>query len=205
MGAWWSALSGLEQILYCIAIPSTLVLLLQVIMEVCGFDFGGDDLDVDIGDATDWEVSENVDLSGDTVMSDVSAMRFFTFQGIVAFFAIFGWSSILALKGGSDNVIAIFIGTVFGLLAMYVVAKVLQLVSKLTQSGTLDIKNALGENGRVYLTIPPRGEGYGKVNVTVQGNLQEFEALNNSEEPIKTGESIRVVDVEGSFLVVEKE
>ena len=211
MEAWWNGLTVMEQILYCVAIPSTLVLLLQTILAFCGFDHGGQggnisdtsgiDFDVDVPD----DVSFDTDIGGGGQVSDLGSMHFFTMQGIVAFLCIFGWSAIIILHGGGNGTVSVLLGLVFGFAAMYVVAKIIQLSSRMTQSGTLNLNNALGESGRVYLTIPPRGQGTGKINITVQGNFLEFDAVNNSSVPIKTGENIRVIDIEGNYLVVERE
>lgn len=217
MTEWWDGLRLIEQVLYCIAIPATLILVLQAVMEIIGLDFGGDgvnlsdtsgldlDFDVDVPDGLSGDISGDMDVPGDGQMSDSGAMKFFSLQGIVAFLSIFGWSAIVVLRSGGSETASILIGLICGFIAMYIVAKVMQLSAKLAYNGTLDIRNALGESGRVYLMIPPKGEGSGKVNIVVQGRFLEFDALNNSSEPIKTGETVRVVDIEADQLVVEKE
>ena len=46
---WWNSLGLASQIFYCIAIPSTLVLLIQTVLMFIGFDESADgDIDVDI-------------------------------------------------------------------------------------------------------------------------------------------------------------
>lgn len=215
MEVWWNGLTTMEQILYCIAIPSTLILLLQTILIFCGFDHDGGmnvsdtsgidfDMDVSHDISFDSDVSD-INIGDTSPVSDVGSMHFFTVQGVVAFLCIFGWSSIIILHGSGKSSLAIVIGMVFGIGAMFLVAKILQLSSRMTQSGTLNLHNALGEVGRVYLTVPAKGEGTGKVNITVQGSFLEFDALNNTEEPIKTGEAVRVIDIEGDCIIVEKE
>lgn len=211
MAVWWEGLTTLEQVLYCIAIPSTLVLLIQTVMTLCGFDHNGAGVNVSdvsgIDFDTDFSADTGVDLdlsNGDPV-SDLGSMHFFTVQGMVAFLCIFGWSSIIILHGGGGSTMSLLCGMVFGFIAMYSVAKIMQLTGKMTQSGTINMHNALGETGRVYLTIPARGNGMGKVNITMQGNFMEFDAISISEESIKTGENIRVIDIEGDCLVVEKD
>lgn len=215
MEVWWNGLTTMEQILYCIAIPSTLILVLQTILVFCGFDHDGGmnvsdtsgiDFDMDISHdiAIDADVSD-LSMGDHSPVSDVGSMHFFTVQGIVAFLCIFGWSSIIILHGSGKGSLAIVVGMVFGIAAMFVVAKILQLSSHMTQSGTLNLHNALGEVGRVYLTVPPKGAGTGKVNITVQGSFLECDALNSTDEPIKTGESVRIIDIEGDCVIVEKE
>lgn len=223
MEIWWNSLTAMEQILYCIAIPSTLILVLQTILIFCGFDHDGGmnisdtsgiDFDMDMDMGMDIDISHDIaidtdvsDLSpGDhSPVSDVGSMHFFTVQGVVAFLCIFGWSSIIILHGSGKGSLAIVVGMVFGIAAMFVVAKILQLSTHMTQSGTLNLHNALGEVGRVYLTVPPKGAGTGKVNITVQGSFLECDALNSTDEFIKTGEAVRVIDIEGDCVIVEKE
>lgn len=208
---WWNGLTLMEQILYCIAIPSTLILLLQTIMTLCGFGHEGGDMNVSDTSGIDFDMDMPDDISFDTdigdgsPVSDLGSMHFFTMQGIVAFFCIFGWTSIIILHGGGSGTASVLVGLVFGFIAMFTVAKVMQVSAKMTQSGTLDMRNTLGETGRVYLTVPPKGGGTGKVNITVQGRFMEFDALNSSDTAIQTGENIRVIDIEGNYLVIEKE
>lgn len=208
---WWNGLTLMEQILYCIAIPSTLILLLQTIMTLCGFGHEGGDMNVSDTSGIDFDMDMPDDISFDTdigdgsPVSDLGSMHFFTMQGIVAFFCIFGWTSIIILHGGGSGTVSVLVGLVFGFIAMFAVAKIMQVSAKMTQSGTLDMRNTLGETGRVYLTVSPKGGGTGKVNITVQGRFMEFDALNSSDMAIQTGENIRVIDIEGNYLVIEKE
>jgi len=84
-------------------------------------------------------------------------------------------------------------------------AKVMQWLMRLQSDGTLKIKNALGQTGQVYIRIPAGEQGMGKVNVTVQERLCEFDAVTEESEMIKTGEMVYVTDVRaGNVLVVEK-
>jgi membrane protein implicated in regulation of membrane protease activity len=74
-------------------------------------------------------------------------------------------------------------------------------MGKLQSEGTLDVWNALGKEGTVYLTIPPTGKGI--VQINVQDTLRELSAVSKDKTEIKTGERIVVVDiVGGSTLVV---
>ena len=53
MSAWWESLTLLGQVFACIAIPATLILVIQTIMSIIGVSGGGDgDVDAD-GDVPD--------------------------------------------------------------------------------------------------------------------------------------------------------
>lgn len=229
MTEWWGTLSILSRVLYCIAVPSTLILLLQTIFSIAGI---GDDADINISDTGGIDMGSGVDLDIDTdvdfdVPADVgadaadlcpncdtdtaihvhgnfAALRLFTLQGIVAFLAVFGWVSVAAVSGGIPGVGAVPLGLVAGFFAMYGVAKLVQISSKLSENGTIDFRNAIGETAAVYIPIPPNGEGEGKVTLTLQGRFMECSAVSNEKELLKTGTVVRVTDLNGETLVVER-
>lgn len=228
MTEWWGSLSTLVQVLYCIAVPSTLLLLLQTILSISGF--GGDsDINIsdtsgidmgdisgadfgDVGDIGDiGDLGDVSDLSADVPDADIhvhgsySSLQLFTVQGIVAFLAVSGWVSIAALSSGVPSAGAIPLGLVAGFFAMYGIAKLVQISKKLTENGTIDFRNAIGENATVYIPIPPSGEGEGKVTLTLQGRFMECSAVSNESEMLKTGTAVRVTDLNGEVLVVERQ
>lgn len=231
MTEWWDSLSTMLKVLYCIAVPSTLVLLLQTIFSIAGFgndadinisdtsglDMGGDidldvgtDIDMDIGADLDADTGGDICPQGDAdanihVHGDFSPLRLFTVQGIVAFFAVSGWVAIAALSGGMPAMGAVPVGAVAGFFAMYGIAKLIQISRKLTENGTIDFRNAIGETATVYIPIPPEGEGEGKVTLTLQGRFMECNAVSCLKETLKTGTQVRVTDLNGETLVVEKQ
>ena len=76
-------------------------------------------------------------------------------------------------------------------------------MSKLKESGTLELENAIGLTAETYLFIPPKRAGYGKVHIRVQGSLQELPAVTDDQEQIATGKLVKVLDiVSDSILLV---
>ncbi len=201
MFEWWGALSTLLKALYCITIPSTLILIIQTVMVLLGFDDGGTDADIDISDIPD-DIS---DVDNDFDVSDFAAMRFFTLQTTIAFLTVFGWSSIVSLQSGCNTFLSMIIGAVLGLFSMFLVAKLVQLSSKLQENGTQNLRYALGKNATVYISIPKNNTGNGKVTFTLQSTFTEHEAITFGDEDLKVGTEVRIVDIVGDKLVVEKE
>lgn len=214
---WWNGLELFTQVMYCVALPSTLILIIQSIMIIAGF--GGDgagvnpsdtsglgDVDIsggDIGDISD--VSDIPDVSDGGNPADLGTLHFFTIQGVITFLCVFGWSGVLIYDGTKNIVISLICAFVLGALAMYGVAKLLQATAKLAQNGTLNVKNLLGASGTVYLVIPADGKGSGKVTVTTDERCLEFDAITESGEALPDGTPIRVTDIRtGNVLVVEK-
>lgn len=224
---WWNSLTILQQVLAYIAVPATLLLLIQTVLILIGIghdgagisssDTSGLDLNSDLGGGVDGADSfdmgdlddmgnlahHNHGIDDGSSVGDFSTMRLFTLQGVVAFLAVFGWSSIAMLSYKIHPAIAIIVGLVLGFGAMYLVAKIIQLSGKLTQSGTLNMNNLLGASGNVYVVIPAKGDGQGKVNISLSERYLEFFAVSDCEASLKTGTEIRVVDIRGDVLVVE--
>lgn len=217
---WWAGLGIFLQIMYCIALPATIILIIQAIMIILGF--GGDgDMGVDVSDTSGLDLPD-ADISGadipdgtvisDTVITgdggnpaDLGTMHFFTVQGFITFLTIFGWSGIICYSSTSNLILSVIIALVLGALAMLGVAKIMQLSGRLAQNGTINMRNLLGAKGTVYLVIPATGEGKGKVNITTEERCLEFDAITDGKDPIPNGEAVRVTDIRtGNLLVVEK-
>ena len=230
MSEWWDGLSTVLKVLYCIALPSTLILLIQTLLSLFGMHDGGAGFDVSDTSGIDFDGGgmhggfdvpadmSSVDLSHDLTLGhdasgghsvdggnpgDFSSMRMFTLQTIVAFLTVFSWTTIVAMHGGLPAGLAFGIGFALGLIVMFTVAKIVQLSSKLAENGTLDVRNCLGLTGTVYIPIPPKGQGEGKVNVTVQGQLRELSAVTTESDMLKTGTVVRITDLRGDTVVVE--
>lgn len=223
MFAWWDTLSDILKVLYCITIPATLILLIQTVMILIGFDGDGDGASTNLSDTSGLDIDTDIDINidgadfpddivpdADVVTdgsnpADFTAMRLFTLQTVIAFLTVFGWSSIVSLHAGAKAWSSLTVGALLGFIAMFLVAKLVQLSSKLQENGTKDIKNALGLTATVYIPIPAKGDGYGKVTFTLQGTFTEHEAITSGDTALSVGTEVRVVDIIGGKLVVEKD
>lgn len=192
MTAWWESLNEAGRVFACIALPSTLVLIIQIILSIIGFDGDGDVPDA----ASDVDPDIN-DFAYD------DGLRLFTVRGIISFFAIGGWVGLTLSKTTLNTALVVLISLGAGFLAMYLIALLFKAAMKLQSDGTLDIKNAVGKTGTVYLTVPPHRSGKGKVNITLQERYTELEAVTDENEPLLYGESVTVVTVldENTILV----
>ena len=205
---WWNSLTLVSQIFYCIAVPSTLLLLIQTIMMLVGL---GDDAASDIGDVdvSDADVSDGV--FGDNEITEIpddfglDGLRILTVKGIISFFVVFSWVGIVLESVGAQLFITIPVSAVCGLATMLLLAFLMRAVMKLRSDGNIDTKNAIGTSGKVYLTIPPARSGEGKVQLLLQGSFVELGAVTDDEIAIPTGSEIVVVGVSGQTdLVVRR-
>ncbi len=208
---WWGAMGTVEQVFTCIAIPFTLVLLIQTVMMFIGMGDDGDGLGDDLPDAG--EIGDDVPdgIFGDSDAPDIDdvsgldGLRIFTVRGMVAFFVVFGWIGAAMSAAGAQLYLTIPVAIACGFAMMLVLAFLFRAVMKLRSDGNIDNRNAVGVSGRVQLTIPPARSGEGKVHVMLQGSYVERDAMTDEENAIPTGAEIVVVGVSGqTTLIVRK-
>lgn len=203
MVAWWIALGTVGQVFACIAIPATVMLIIQMILTLIGM--GGDDMDAQTDGADADGIDTDIDDSSfDDADMDIAdgGLRVFTLRGLIAFFSVTGWVGTVCCNFGLDLPVTIIISVASGLLAMFLIAVLLKWLLKLQYDGTEDVKEALGVSGTVYLKIPPARSGKGKVNVLVQGKLCEKDAVTDEETVITRDEEITVIGISGGETLI---
>ncbi len=197
---WWQTLPLMKQFFFTIAVPATVILLIQSVMSIMGLGSDGGEgegpMDGMSGDLDEDALEEAIDGSG---------FRFFTIRGIVAFVSVFGWTG-AAVTGSATPVLVFLTATGAGLSAMLLVALAFWGILQLQGKGNLDYRYSIGLQGEVYLPVPPERGGTGKVNVTIQERLVEVDAMTDEPERLPTGSRVRVVGLLGNnVLLVSKE
>ncbi len=204
---WWNTLSLSTQIFYCIAIPASLVLLIQTFLTFMGI---GDNSDIDTDGVEDFAAENPDGVYGDGDFDDVAdaqgmdSLRIFTLRGIVAFLVVFGWMGVALDASGVSLFITIPVAFVCGFVMMLSLAFIFRAVMKLRSDGNTDNRNAVGTAGKVQLTIPPSRSGEGKVHIMLQGSYVERNAVTDETEAIPTGCEVIVVGVSGQTDLVVK-
>ncbi|WCO03694.1 hypothetical protein MUN68_015655 [Psychroserpens ponticola] len=189
MMEWFSALDGFSQFFWIIALTSSLIFVFVIITTFLGMD-GGDDFD-----GIDSEMDADAGIG----------FQFITFKNLVGFFTIFGWIGIACINAEFSKPLSVIIALGCGLLMMTIMAAMFYGMQKLTDSGTLNYKNAIDAIGEVYLTVGANRSKMGKVSVRVQGTLRELEALSDSLTELKSGTIIQVIDVTSNgILIIEQ-
>ena len=189
MEEWWSSLGLFMQSVWCITLFASLVFVVQTIMTFIGMDTDG---------------GMDVDVSADTTADgDSGPFQLFTFRNFINFLLGFGWSIISFEKAIVNQFVLILVSAVIGVLLVMAVMAIFRFMSRMEQSGTINMANAVGCKGNVYLKIPGEKRGEGKVQISIQGAIREFDALTAGEE-LETGAPIKVVEVvNDSTLLVE--
>lgn len=76
-------------------------------------------------------------------------------RGVVAFLVLFGWGGLWLHQVGLPGFLAVFLAIPIGFAGMVGIALAVRQALRLQYDGTLDLRNALGRTGTVYLTVPP--------------------------------------------------
>lgn len=198
MQVWWDSLSTFQQIMFAIAVPSTLILLIFLIMMIMGID-GSDAFSGDV----DFDVS-GIDSINDEPITDLSGLRILSVRGVLTFLSIGAWMAYI-LDGSLQTWLAALLGVLSGAVATVLVALAFKASLKLENEGNINYYNSIGKTGVVYLRIPAKRNGKGKVNVVVQGRYVEIDAITDEDHLLATGSNIIVVDVLNDTTVIVKE
>jgi len=165
-------------------------------------DLGGDvdlDLDVDVdGAASQGQVT--ISEAADADIDHPSSSRLFgviSLRTIVAALAFFGMAGKAALAAQFDPMSSLLIAIAAGGAAMYGVYAMMRALYRLRSDGTVRIQHAVGRRGSVYLPIPARRQGSGKIQLNLQGRTVECQAVADEDATLPTGSAIEVVRVLG--------
>ena len=180
MEAIWNDFNLTEKILLSIGLLFSLIFLLQMVLSLFGADH-----DSDASGHSDVSVSDDAGIP----------FQFITLKNMVAFFAIFGWTGLLCMQSGMAPWLSLLLAVLGGLVMMTIMASLVYFMSKLADDGTIDSTRAVGCTGDVYLIIPAKRAGQGKIHIKVQGRLVEYQAVTDDEADIPTGSVIRVISM----------
>jgi hypothetical protein len=183
---WWTELAIAHKVFYAIAIATSAVLVLQLILSFFGLD-GDADADFDAGDA-----------------GHGGGVGILSVRTVTAFFTGFGWGGVAALEAGIALIPSVLLAVAAGGVLMGAVFALMRGLYAMRYSGTLDYTNAIGAAGSVYLPVPAAMAGPGQIEVRVQGRLCVVQAFTRAPAKIPNRARVRVVDVlDQQTLLVE--
>ena len=190
MITWWTSLSTAMQVLWAITLSASLIFVIQTVMTFLGL--GDHDADFDL------------DTSDGSFDADPS-MNLLTFRNLVNFCLGFGWTAVLMHEKIQSNALLIIVSVIVGILLVTVVMWIFKWLSGMQQTGNIDVhKSAVGCEGKVYLTIPGERKGEGKVQITINNAVREYDAVTDGET-IPTAKAIKVTEVINDYTLLVEE
>ena len=186
----WSDLAqrGADAFTYgVLAIVGTLLFVVRLSMAL----FGG-------GDGGDFDVDVDGDIGTD------ASFTLFSLLSIMAFIMGTGWMGLAArVDWDLGRVVSAILAVGFGTTMMMLASGLMYMTRKLNRDVQYDVRTAVGKTARVYLTLPPRGEGEGQIEVSVSGRKKVLPAVSNDAK-IEAFTAVTVVDVrDDDTLIVE--
>lgn len=128
-------------------------------------------------------------------------MQLLSLRALSAAVAFFGLGGLAALRLGLPVLVAVPAGLVGGVVAAVSVAAVMRGMRRLEGDQTFRLGNAVGHSGEVYLGIPGRRSGSGKIHITIQERLMELDAIT-PEDDLPTGTRVLVIDTIAPATVI---
>ena len=176
----FNALDSYAKVYFLIAVISTTIFVIKVILMFMGAD-------------------DSLDISDDS--SD--AFELVSIQSILAFLMGFGWIGLAARnEWGMNSILSLIVGGLFGFAMMLLVTFLMKQVKKLNKSAKFDINDCIGIIGKAYTDLKP--DELGQVQVKVAGKLMIFDAINFTQEKIEFFAPIIVDKVDNNVLIVSR-
>ena len=195
IATWWADLSPVMKLLWGVTLTATLIFIIQTVMTFLGADADSTDFDMDVDTSMDGSDLSNID----------SGANLYTFRNFVNFFLGFGWTAINLQPTVKSTAVLVIIAVLVGIALVALVMYMFKWLYSMQQSGNINVyKSAVGCQGKCYLRIPGERGGEGKVQITIQGAVREYNAVTDGDE-IKTGTSVKVLEaIDGNTLLVEE-
>lgn len=196
MAIWWTSLSVFMKVLWGITLTASLIFVIQSILTFIGADGGDGGIDADFD--TDF------DSGSDATDLGTGGSNLYTFRNFVNFFLGFGWTAVLLSKDIQSRPLLMLISIIVGVALVAIVMYLFKWLNSMQQSGTINVyKQAVDCQGKVYLTIPAERAGQGKVQISINNSIREYDAVTDGDKLID-GTAIKVVDViDANTLLVE--
>lgn len=185
-------LPAIQQTLWYIAIPCTIIFILFLISTLVGLGGEGADLDADT----------DLDIDGD---HDFDFWGMISVKNLFNFLTFFSWTGLTAFEWNFPTFIAIPFAIVFAIAFTFLLNMIFMVLLKFQEDKTTKITDTINKTGEVYLTVPKGGKRSGKVEVIVNGAKRIFNAVS-ADNTIRTGNKVLVLDVnEKNQLIVAKD
>ncbi|MGB4842841.1 MAG: serine protease [Ferruginibacter sp.] len=187
MMEFFETMSPLLRTFWYIAIPTSLIFIIQTIMTFVGAD-----------------ASDGVDADFDSDLHGTDApFQLFSLRNLINFLLGFSWTGISFYTTISSQALLIGLSLFMGLVFVLVFFLIIKQVQKLAEDNSFKLTNTINKSAEVYLTIPGHKAGKGKVMISVNGAFHELQAMTENEE-IPTGSVVKVVKIiNEDILIVE--
>lgn len=190
MQTYWEMFQSMDiwmQVFWGCAIIGSLIFIVQMVLTLIGMD--SSDMDVDFDGA------DTMDLGG--------GISLFSIKNFVNFIVGFGWAGVCFGGAIENKWLLTFVAVLVGVAFVFMFFLIKKQTKKLEHNGAFNIADCVGKTVDVYLRIPANKSGKGKVQVSLNGSVHEFEALTEGDS-IPSGKKVEVLSIiDGSTVLVK--
>lgn len=181
-------LDDLLKTFWFVAIPTSLIFVIQTMMTFIGADS-----------------SDGLQANFDGDLGEIEApFQLFSLRNLINFLLGFSWTGISFYTSIANPSLLIGLSLGIGVLFVYLFFIIIKQIQKLAEDNSFNIKNTLNKIAEVYLAIPENKKGKGKIIISVNGAFHELEAMTENSK-IESGAVVKVVKIENKhLLIVEK-
>ncbi len=127
----------------------------------------------------------------------------FSIRACMGFVLGFGWGGYCATQAGLGAIGASLVGIGVGLAMFFIVAAIMKFIYSLRSDGTLDYNTLVGCSGTVYVTVQPKGEPGGQVQISHPNQLVTIAAVQEGETPLPAQTRVVVTAATGGQVTVK--
>ena len=187
--------------LWLFSIPGIIgtgVFVLKLILMSIGGFADGLDMDADVDIDGDFDIAAEADLDvHDGAADSTLAFEWLSIQTISGFLMGFGGGGIVGKFGmGWEMPASVALGLGMGVGTVWIIVWMMRLMYSLQSSGNINLRDAIGLEGRVYTRIPAAGEGRGQVRVVIAERMRMFAAVSDGGE-ISSQAAVRIIRANG--------
>lgn len=182
-----TSLDPLLQTFWYIAIPASLIFIVQTIMTFVG---------ADSTDGIDADFDSNLDGAD-------APFQLFSLRNLINFLLGFSWTGISFFNSINNHTILILVAFLVGALFLVLFFLIIKQITKLAEDNSFKYTDTLHKSAEVYLTIPAQKNGKGRILISVKGSTHELDAMTTGNA-IEVGKLVKVVKIENeNILIVE--
>jgi hypothetical protein len=181
-----------ENVLWFIAIATSIIFLIQFILLLFG------------GDSGETEFQVETDFQTDNIQHDVGhSFQFLSIRNGITFLMFTSWGTLYLIGTDVSPILSILFGIGVGVVVTFIMSLVYYMMFKLQTNNVPTLNGIVGKIGTVYLRIPKRDMGMGKITIMINGSINTIDAISYDEE-LKTGDKCVVIAIINDTIPIVK-